>query len=374
MILLDLQLTLFLLLLGVLGGVGSAYYLAWYRTYQRYAIDANAWQSLETLPFGVVILHTDGTMLFRNSAARQVFDTLATTISANPVEALQHLGIPLEAAMSRYGKMAQPLALRWWSYPLDGQHRLLALADDNESQRLLRQQQTFIGQLSHELRSPLTALIAHAEVLRQVPINDAVARSSVEMIQGESQRIARLVRDMLELYRLEISAELPLQPTDLVLLAEDAIATLILRAEELGLALTFTTEARLPKVLAHADRLHQVFVNVLNNAINYCRPNDTITVRLEAHPDGVRCVVADSGPGIVPTDLPHVTEPLYRGRTDIPGSGMGLTLASEILRQHYATLMIESVSAGASTGTTCWWVLRAAGSGRSGGAVGALKR
>jgi signal transduction histidine kinase len=88
-----------------------------------------------------------------------------------------------------------------------------------------------------------------------------------------------------------------------------------------------------------------------------CRPGDSITVRLSVLPEGVRCAVADSGPGIADADLPHVRAPLNRGRTNVEGSGIGLALVDEIVRRHHTTLEIESAADPAQSGTVRSWTL-----------------
>lgn len=361
MILIDLKLALFIALVGVFGGLGSLHYAVRRRTQVRRHPVTTAWHALELLPVGVVLLEADQTISFANRLALQFLGKRDSAEDSRPAELLDQLDLPIQSTTQRSGKISQPAPLRWWYYPLDpldNQQRLLVLADDSEQQRTALQQQAFIGQLSHELRTPLTGLIAHTEILRNPQTTEAIRHSSVETIQRESQRIARLVRDLLELHRLETTNDLLLQPTNLVLVAEEAIASLILRAEGLGLHISFVADGRLPPVLTQPDRLKQVFVNLLDNALTYCRPGDTITVRLEGQPDGVVCVVEDNGPGIAATDLPHVTERLYRGRTDVAGNGMGLALASEILRQHQTVLTIESTTEGTVTGTRCSWMLQ----------------
>lgn len=226
---------------------------------------------------------------------------------------------------------------------------------DHDRAEPLRQYHTFIGQLSHELRTPLTAVLAHAAVARNPDTDDAVRRTSLAMLEAEAQRMSRLVRDLLELYRLE-TTEMPLVPTNVALVAEDALSILLPLAEARGITMSFEFADALPRVLAQPDRLKQVWLNVVANAVQSCRPDDTIHVRLVAQKDGVLCCVHDSGPGIAAADLPHVTERLYRGRTDHEGSGLGLALVSEILAQFGATLQIES-STVAPSGTTVTWVL-----------------
>ncbi|MGQ9715549.1 MAG: sensor histidine kinase, partial [Anaerolineae bacterium] len=88
--------------------------------------------------------------------------------------------------------------------------------------------------------------------------------------------------------------------------------------------------------LGDADRLKQVFLNLLDNACRYSRSGDRITVALCRVPEGIACEVADTGPGIPSAHLPYVTEPFYRGDVEeISGSGLGLAIVAEILRQHH---------------------------------------
>jgi two-component system, OmpR family, phosphate regulon sensor histidine kinase PhoR len=254
------------------------------------------------------------------------------------------------------GSVAHSIALRWWRYPLGDQSALLLLVDNGEYQRLVGRQHMFVGQLAHELRNPLAALIAHLDVVRNPATGEVLRARSLDTIQHELGRLARLVRDLLELHRLEAAGDLALRPTNLLLVVEDALAQVYPRAEQCGVHLGLDA-ASLPLVLAQADRLKQVFLNLLDNAVKFCRPGDRITVRLSALPEGVRCVVVDSGPGIAGADLPHVRAALYRGRNDVEGSGIGLALVDEIVRRHHATLEIESATDPARSGTICSWVL-----------------
>lgn len=347
MIVLDLQIVLFILLCCVLATLSIVWALLRRKRPQSAADLRDAWRLLDGLPFSVIIAegHEVG---FMNQAARQLLPDTHATLGA--------LGILDGAPAARSGRLAQPVPLRWWSQPLDEQHTLLVLADEREP----REQQAFVSRLSHELRTPLTALVAHSAIARDPQIPAETVQASLATIQRESERIARLVRDLLELYRIETADDPLLQPTNLALVAEEALAAVVLRAEERGLQLALEAERGLPRVLAHPDRLKQVFVNLLDNAVKYCRPGDHVVVHLRKEPQGVRCTVQDSGPGIAAADLPHVAERLYRGRTDVEGSGIGLALVSEILRQHGTALTIKSVAEGGQTGTVCEWTLQPA--------------
>ena len=320
------------------------------------AVDEELWFMWDKFPFGIVITSQENAILFANVMAQRLFDELGNTANETLAQTIQHLGDTAPSTKPRNGIISHPLPLRWWRYPISNQGSLLVMTDGREQQRFIQEQQTFISQLSHELRTPLTALVAHTEIIRNPQTTDIVRHASTETIQRETQRMARLVRDLLELYRLETTVDFQMQPVNLVLIAEEAIAHVFPIAEERQLILSFNADTRLPLVLAQPDRIKQVFLNVLDNAVKYCRPEDTISVQLEAATDGAVCIIHDSGPGIAPEDLPRVTERLYRGNEQVEGSGLGLALVQEILRQHQTKLSIESKATG-NSGTTVRWTL-----------------
>lgn len=357
MIVVDLRLALFVLLLVAIGGIIGIWQGIRQAMYRPPSPNKALAQIPTELPFGIVVVHTNGTILQINAAARRLVPDLDSD-PAIQQSAIPHLfGESLHHVTSTSGFIAQPIPLRWWRYSLNDRIVVFLLLDTSENQSLVRRQHTFIGQLSHELRTPLTAVIAHLEVVRNPITSAALHDTSIAIIQHEVHRLARLVRDLLELHRLETSTELPLQSTNVVLVAEEAMAQVFPHAEAQELSLTLEVVTPLPCALAQADRLKQVFLNLLDNAVKYGRPGDSIRVCLAAVPDGVHCIIADSGPGIPATDLPHVQEPLYRGRTDIEGSGIGLALACEILRRHHAALTIESATVPEQSGTICSWIL-----------------
>lgn len=356
MLVFDLKTTIFVLILLPIAVIVLAGWRPWSRVRRPALVKGAIVPVYDALPFGIVVTGTDGGTLLTNAAARRLLNVADETLLTEAT--LRRFGDPTQPETARTGLLSgQPAPLRWWRYPLDDVGTLLVLADESDQQRFIQQQRAFIGQLSHELRTPLTSLAAHTEIVRSPKTNETVRSSSLETIERETKRMARLVRDLLELHRLETSADLPLQPTNLALVAEEAVAEMILQAEQRGLCVEYDADTPLPTVLAQPDRLKQVFLNLLDNAVKHCRPDDTIRVRLEAHPDGVRCVVQDTGPGISSADLPHVTERLYRGRTGVEGNGIGLALVNEIVRRHHATLLIESATEG-ETGTKVSWTLQ----------------
>ncbi len=197
--------------------------------------------------------------------------------------------------------------------------------------------------VAHELRTPLTAIVGHAEILESCsPADEALWRRSRDFIAAETQRLARLVDDLLALSRLEAA---PLMRTvNVRAVAESALSRLFDQAETAGLKLTLDAPPSLPRVHADPDRLEQALTNLLDNAIKYTPGSGAVTVRLISEGGYVRVEVSDTGPGISPDDLPHLFEPLYRAESarHQPGTGLGLTIVRTILDQHGAPVSVRS--------------------------------
>ena len=200
--------------------------------------------------------------------------------------------------------------------------------------------------------------MTHLEILRLPDVSEEIRRQSLHLLQVETKRMARLINQMLELGRLETSAEIERRPVDILALVEQAIAQSAPQAEERGITLSLQADTPLPLVVGQEDRLLQVFLNLLDNGIKYSRPGDRVTVSLGQAEEGVACVVRDTGPGIPAEHLPHVTRRFYRAAPQkIEGSGLGLALVEEILRRHQSHLEIESHTQGEETGTWVRFVL-----------------
>jgi signal transduction histidine kinase len=135
------------------------------------------------------------------------------------------------------------------------------------------------------------------------------------------------------------------RPLQIFPLVEAVVAQLHSEAQSRGVEVGVEAAANLPAVLGNSDRLKQVLLNLLDNSIKYARAGDRVIVTLSREPDGVGCSVCDNGPGIAAEHLPHVTRRFYRAvPSGMPGSGLGLALAAEIVRQHGAQLSVESTN------------------------------
>lgn len=208
-----------------------------------------------------------------------------------------------------------------------------------------RMKNEFISTVSHELRTPLTAIRGWGETLRQAGTDDpALMQRGVDVILHETKRLGGMVEDLLDFSRMQSGRlELRLSQTDMVHVLEEALQTFRARAGREGKRLLYAAGAVEAVLYADADRITQVFVNVIDNAFKYTDAGGTIRVQTYVRSDSFHVCVRDTGRGIAAHDLPHVKEKFYKADHTAPGSGIGLAVADEIVRRHGGTLDIESV-------------------------------
>lgn len=388
MLFLDLRWVLFvaLALTGVVWWAGP-----WVGRPPRGATDASGiaqanelWPAVDAAPFGLLLLDGSGTCRHANGAARSLLrlpsppcalpDAPWVRLLHADREALRRAG----AASGSYRSVAvlgeqsgrpalapEPPSrvVRWWVTAAgEREQDAVFLLDVTEQARAEEASRTLVSELSHELRTPLATVLAHLEVLGLPALPPETYEQSVGLLKAEARRMGRLVHQLLELGRVETTSDIARRPVDLQALAEEAVRQVTRPAGEREVALSLAADAPLPPVAGDRDRLYQVFLNLLDNAVKYCRPGDQVTVSLRGEGLGVRCAVRDSGPGIPASHLPHLGQRFYRaGPPEVEGSGLGLALVAEILRRHGSRLEIESEAGGAETGTTAHFLLPALG-------------
>ena len=213
-----------------------------------------------------------------------------------------------------------------------------------------RQMQTdFVANVSHELRTPLTSIKGLVETLRQGAMDDPQVRDHfLETMESETDRLIRLVKDLLLLSHADSAAlNLECEELDLAQLAQATICRLATQAEARGLALQVKASPDCPPAWADPDRIEQVLVNLLDNALKYSRPGGTVIVRVSAGPERtVQVQVRDEGIGIPPEHLERIGQRFYRAdkarsRSE-GGSGLGLAIARALVEAHGGRLWLES--------------------------------
>lgn len=207
-----------------------------------------------------------------------------------------------------------------------------------------RMKNDFISSVSHELRTPLTAIKGWAETITEVGDDDKATFSrGMGIIIRESERLSGIVEELLDFSRMQ-SGRMTLTMEKIDILAElgEAVYMFSDRARSERKFLLYDEPAMLSPVLGDINRLRQVFVNIIDNALKYTAEGGTISVAAMEAEGLISVVISDDGCGIPAKHLPNVKKKFYKANQTIRGSGIGLALADEIMRLHNGSLTIES--------------------------------
>lgn len=215
----------------------------------------------------------------------------------------------------------------------------------------------FISSVSHELRTPLTAIRGWGETAKMSlgTDEDLVARG-LDVVLSEADRLSGLVEDLLDFSRMQsgrmiVNNVQPIDVSHLLSMVSDMYTELAIKQ---GIELSYTPPVQSSIVMADADRLKQVFINVIDNAVKYTEKGGLVLVAQTREEGCVRIVVKDTGVGIPAEDIDHVKEKFFKSNKTVRGSGIGLAVADEIIKQHQGLLFIESTE---GVGTTVTIVL-----------------
>lgn len=210
----------------------------------------------------------------------------------------------------------------------------------------------FISTVSHELRTPLTAITGWSETLLYDDALKSEARRGLSIILKESQRLAAMVEELLDVTRIEEGRfTVRLEDTDVETLLDEAITTYAEVFRSAGLKLEYIPlEEPLPVIPGDPVRLKQVFLNILDNAAKYGRSGGKIVINCglvtEDKKDYTEVTVRDFGSGIPEDELEFVKYKFYKGSSKERGSGIGLAVCDEIIKRHRGKLIIENASDG----------------------------
>lgn len=216
-----------------------------------------------------------------------------------------------------------------------------------------RRRLQLVGDVAHELRTPLATLDGYLEGLEDGVIKPA--DPTWKLLRGETARLSRLVNDLQELWRAEAKQlVLKIEPVDVTALVSEAVERYSAPAAEREIALRVEADPVVSAVIADRDRLVQVLDNLLSNAVRYTAGGTQVTVRLRAAPDEVVVSVVDLGPGLTDEQRERVFERFYRADPSrsraLGGSGIGLAIAKALVELMGGRIWAESEGPG--TGAT----------------------
>jgi two-component system, OmpR family, phosphate regulon sensor histidine kinase PhoR len=323
---------------------------------------------LDQITDGVLIADTQGIVQFSNPAAGRLFQF------ANPVDHSIAEVVRNHKLVEAWRRCQQTRQMQSESVEVPTRHQflqLVAIPDQHTSGSLLLVQdltrlrrletvrRDFVSNLSHELRTPLASLKALAETLQEGALDDPpAARQFVDQIQVEVDALTQMVNELLELSKIESGRfALDLSPVAAYELLNSACQRMQLQAERAKLTLRVECRNDLPKVQIDSQRLEQVLVNLIHNAVKFTRPGGEVVLFADIIPNGeednwsVQFAVRDTGVGIPADEVPRVFERFYRVDKSRAGSGtgLGLSIAKHIVEAHRGKIWVESVEGQGST-------------------------
>ena len=344
-----------ILLVLLLIATGLMLLTSWYwrRRLARSSMVGQLEALLNSLPMGLLLTDQQGQVLWCNPEACQL-------LSLDRVSPQLERGlapIAKRVAESRQSELhelhpAANVRLQLRFIPLDGpsppEDKVICIvADVSERRHQEEFYRNFIQNISHELLTPLAAIAGHVANIKECSIEEVESwRHSQDIIEREVRRLTGLTSNLLLLSRLESGVPLRLEPTNIGIVVEEAVAGLLRVAQAKAIELSIQSPPRLPRIPADRTRIKQVFINLLDNAVKYCPEGSEVQVRLETRRESIVVKVADNGPGIPPEDLPHVFEKMYRvekeGTRAVEGSGLGLSIAKRIVELHGGQMAVDS--------------------------------
>ena len=226
---------------------------------------------------------------------------------------------------------------------------IILIQDITERQKLEDMQRDFVANVSHELKTPLTTIKSYTETLMDGAVDDPeMARSFLGIVDNEADRMNRLVKDLLQLSRLDHRQErMNFLEGNIVALVRQCMVKVSMTAQQKGHQMNALFDERMNiRVLMDKDRMEQVLLNILSNAIKYTPDGGRIDVDIDSDGKEVQIIVSDNGIGISEEELPRIFERFYRvdkaRSRSMGGTGLGLAITKQIVEEHQGTITAES--------------------------------
>jgi signal transduction histidine kinase len=267
----------------------------------------------------------------------------ATNVTTNSL-----LGVPLIAKDKVIGALEAINKLSG-KFTQDDQEILMDLGSQAavaiENARLF-QQSDLIAEMVHELRTPLASLRTASHLLLRKDVSEEQLQKVVEIIDNETTRLIDMTTSFLDLARLE-SGRIPFNSEffEPGALLQECVGLMQNKAAEKNLRLNLYVPNELPTFKGDQDKIKQVVLNLISNAVNYNKPSGTITVSGNSYPDKLVISVGDTGPGIRRTDIAHLFDKFYRSQAtenSVQGTGLGLAICKKIVEAHNGRIEVQS--------------------------------
>jgi two-component system phosphate regulon sensor histidine kinase PhoR len=308
-----------------------------------------------------IILNAENEIVWFNAAATRLLGLDPTTDIGNRLDNLvrhpdfvAYLAKPTSEPVTVPSPTDESGMLAAQIVPYGKDQRLAIVRDITRETKLERMRRDFVANASHELRSPLTVIGGYLDALAEDEAMPPTWRGPIGEMQRQAERMTRILRDLIELSRLESSDRTDNdEVVDVPRMLELIVSEFQSRGAE-GPAVTVELESD-ASLLGSESELHSIFYNLVNNAVRFTPPSGTVKVAWREEDEGVVFEVTDTGIGISEEQIPRITERFYRvdpGRSRASGgTGLGLAIVKHALQRHDGTLQIRSLEGHGSTFT-----------------------
>ena len=303
---------------------------------------------------GVLVVDANGRLRLLNAALRQAFGLTDEALGKTVLEVFRDAGLAEligAAPAARELTFLQPAGRVFTVQAgrLTGTTGVVVVFHDiSRLKQLENIRKDFVANVSHELRTPLAVIKGYVEtLLDEEPPDAATGRQFLETIQRHTHRLEVLIDDLLSISALESQqVKLDCKPVFIRATIAAVVEELNQRAREKNITISLETPSDLPAVSADFQRLHEVLVNLIDNAIKYTPAGSLINVSAARANDFLTVCVADNGPGIAAEHLPRIFERFYRvdkaRSRELGGTGLGLAIVKHIIQAHGGRVWVES--------------------------------
>jgi len=308
---------------------------------------------------GVIVLDREQKILFTNRIARETFNLSADPVGKPILETIQHPDLqafllrPMEKPV-KYDELnfqdGRVLNAQQTSIPHIG--TAITIHDITYLKKLDQMKSEFVNTVSHDLRSPLTAVLGYAELTsRAGPLNEQ-QQEFLRRIQASVHNITTLINDLLDLSRFEEGFDTRREPIQLESILVYSLNTLESAIKQKNLHLEEKIASNLPALRANPISIRQLLDNLLGNAVKYTPQGGTVRASIGTHDHQLILEISDNGPGIPLDEQPHIFEKFYRASNvleNTKGTGLGLAIVKSIVEGHEGRVWVESAPGHGST-------------------------
>lgn len=333
------------------------------RLYSRSEMERKRLETILTqVEDGVIVVDHDNRVVLANHTVRSAFGLGQSHVTGRPArEVFTHpdlLDIFDSEKKTRSGRVEIGLddgrVFNAHVTPISEVGLVVTMQDITHLKELDRIKSDFVSTVSHDLRSPLTAILGYVELIdRAGPVTEQ-QRDFIRRVQFSVNNITALINDLLDLGRIEAGFDAGKEIAPIGAIIHYAVEGLRSRLAEKEQQLTLEISENLPPTLGNPVRLRQLIGNLLGNSIKYTPSRGKIAVRAHAEAEQIIIQISDNGPGIPPADQPYIFDKFYRAsnvQQDTPGTGLGLAIVKSIVENHQGRIWVDSTPGQGSTFT-----------------------